>query len=242
MFETVKIPKNIASPIKEAIFEIRYDGPYPGEALYGVLFDVFEKFSPQKAEVLPVLQIPQQIRDIDRNFRYQPFYRIKNDKFAFSVGPHVIIFFALEPYGGWTLWTEFFYPLVVLIQERHVIAKVERIGLRTLDVLSGNILGDINAALTVDSQPINTIPSSFHTEFTMNDTHILLNVGNSANINGIQTTDSLIDIDCIHQFDCSEDVFFASYKDALEKAHIANKQVFFGLLKDKLVNRLHPEY
>jgi uncharacterized protein (TIGR04255 family) len=242
MFENVRIPKEIASPIKEAVFEMRYDGPYPGEALYGVLFDVFEKFSPQKAEVLPILQVPQQIRDTDTNFRYQPFYRIKNEKFAFSVGPHVIVFSALEPYGGWSLWTDFFYPLVALIQERHVIAKVERIGLRTLDVLSGNMLGDINATLTVDGQSINTIPSSFHTEFNMGETQILLNVGNAAYVNGIQTNDSLIDIDCIHQFDCSEDVFFASYKDTLEKAHIANKQVFFGLLKDKLVNQMHPEY
>ncbi|MHC6202772.1 TIGR04255 family protein [Breznakiellaceae bacterium SP9] len=243
MFENVKIPKKITSPIKEAIFEIRYDGPYPGEALYGILFEIFKKIAANNvAEIMPIMQIPQQVRDIDPNLHYQPLYRIRNDQFAFSVGPHAISFSALEPYSGWSRWTAFFYPLVTIVQQCKVITKVERIGLRTLTIFSGNIFADINATLTVDNQSINTIPSSFHTEFNMSDTHILLNVGNSTNISGIQTADSLIDIDCIHQFDCSEDVFFASYKDALEKAHVANKQVFFGLLKEELVNKLNPEW
>jgi uncharacterized protein (TIGR04255 family) len=243
MFETVKIPKNIASPIKEVIFEIRYDGPYPGEALYGVLFEIFKKISANNvAEIMPIMKIPKQVRDMDQTLRYQPLYRIRNEQFAFSVGPHAINFSALEPYSGWSQWTAFFYPLVAIVQQCKVITKVERIGLRTLDIFSGNIFANIKANLAIDGQHIITSPSSFYTEFDIDETHIILNFHNAPNINGIQTADSLIDIDCINKFDCSADMFFDSYQRVLEKAHEANKRVFFGLLKEELVNQLSPEW
>jgi uncharacterized protein (TIGR04255 family) len=104
MFKDAQIPKKLVnSPINEAIFEIRYNGIYPGEALYGVLFDVFQHISKQKVEILPILQIPQQIRDMDPNLFYQHFYRTQNNNLGFSVGPHSIVFSALKPYPGWQI-------------------------------------------------------------------------------------------------------------------------------------------
>ena len=138
MFKDAKIPAKLAnSPIDEALFEIRYDGDYPGEALYGILFDVFKDISAQKAEVLPVLQIPRQVRDIDPNLHYQPFYRVRNNNFIFSIGPHSIVFSSLKPYAGWTPWTKFFYQVIDKIKEKSIITHVERIGLRTFDILTG---------------------------------------------------------------------------------------------------------
>lgn len=243
MFENVKIPKKLVNPpINEAIFEIRYDGNYPGEALYGVLFDIFEHVSRQRAEVLPILQIPQQVRDIDQNLHYQPFYRARNNNLVFSVGPYSIIFSVLKLYTGWTEWTRFFYPIVDQIREKNIIKNVERISLRTFDVFTENIFGHINANLTINGNTVISSPSSFYTEFDQDDTHIILNIGNAANVNGRQTKDSLIDIDCIHNFNCEADKFFPAYKEALENAHIVNKKVFFGLLKEELVGAYNPEY
>ena len=103
MFESVKIPKKLASsPINEALFEIRYDGTYPEEALYGKLFEVFERF-PTKTE-FPIMQIPKMIRDGDPNLRYQAFYRGEKDKFALSIGSHSIVFLHLSRIG-WVAWS-----------------------------------------------------------------------------------------------------------------------------------------
>jgi uncharacterized protein (TIGR04255 family) len=243
MFGDAKIPRNLAnSPISEAVFEIRYEGKYPGEALYGVLFDIFEQFPDQKAEVLPILQIPRQLRDMDPGLHYQPFYRVKDKNLAFSVGPHSIIFSVSKPYTGWTKWTDFFYPIIEKIKNKEIMERIERVGLRTWDILEGNIFDLINAKLIVRGKDITASPSSFYTEFDQNETHIVLNIGNAANVNGKQTNDSLIDIDCIHYFNSDTASFFSTYKDALEKAHIANKQIFFGLLKEELVNIYGPEY
>ncbi|MDR1149456.1 MAG: TIGR04255 family protein [Spirochaetaceae bacterium] len=90
--------------MNEAIFEIRYDGNYPGEALYGILFEVFDQLPNKDRAELPIMQIPKQIRDADPNLYYQVLYRVTDNKYAFSVGTHSIVFSALKPYPGWDAW------------------------------------------------------------------------------------------------------------------------------------------
>ena len=242
MFEDVEIPKKIDSPIQEATFEIRYDCSYPDEALYGLLFGIFEKFPHKEDHALPILQIPPQIRSIDPNLKYQPYFRAFNDGFAFAIGPYSIVFSALKPYRGWTEWKGFFYPILNTIEEKKIICSVERIGLRMFDLFSGNIFNKINAKLTIADRIIDTSPTSFFTEFDQGEVHVLLNIGNAADVNGQPTKDSLIDIDCIYWFDFEASKFFLSIKEVLEKAHLANKQVFFGLIKQELLSSLNPEY
>jgi len=242
MFEETKIPKKIESPIQEAAFEIRYDCPYPGEALYGLLFDIFKDFPNEEGHALPILQMPQQIRLIDPNLKYQPYYRAFRDGYAFAVGSHSIVFSALKPYRGWTEWKSFIYPIVNIIKERNIIHSVERIGLRTFDLFDENLFGKINAELTIAGRTIDSSPTSFFTEFEQESVHVLLNLGNAANVNGQATKKSLIDIDCIYWFNCEAKAFFSSYQEMLEKAHLVNKRVFFGLMKHELLASLKPEY
>jgi uncharacterized protein (TIGR04255 family) len=242
MFEDVKIPKKIESPIQEAVFEIRYLCPCPGEALYGLLFDIFKDFPNEEGHALPILQIPQQIKLIDPNLKYQPYYRALKDGYAFAIGPRSIIFSALKPYRSWTEWKSFFSPILDTIKKKEIIRSVERIGLRTLDLFDGNIFDKINAKLTIADKIIDSSPTSFFTELDQGPVHVLLNLGNAANVNGQATRNSLIDIDCICQFNCDANVFFSSYQEKLEKAHSVNKQFFFGLMKEELVSTLKPEY
>jgi len=242
MFEDVIIPKRIESPIQEAVFEIRYSCPYPGEALYGLLFDIFKNFPNKEDHAIPINQIPLQIRLHDLSFKYQPYYRALDNGFSFAVGPNSIIFSAFKPYRGWTEWKNFFYPILDVIGKKEIINSVERIGLRTFDLFDGNIFDKINAKLTITDRTIETNPTAFFTEFDQGEVHVLLNLGNNAYVNGQITKDSLIDIDCIYWFNCPASDFFSSYREILEKAHLANKQVFFGLIKQELLSSLSPEY
>jgi uncharacterized protein (TIGR04255 family) len=242
MFKGVKIPKKINSPIKEAIFEIRYEGNFPGEALYGILFDVFSAFPDKSQHALPILQIPQQMREMDPNLRYQPFYRAMDKNFAFGIGPRSVLFSARQPYVGWTDWIAFIYPKIDNIQKKGIIQKVERMGLRTIDIFDRNIFENINASISINGVAVNTSPTSLFTEFKQGESLVKLNIGNAANIDGNPTKASLIDIDCIYEFNCREAVFYSSYKQVLEKMHLANKEVFFGLLKNDLLMNLNPEF
>jgi uncharacterized protein (TIGR04255 family) len=242
VFKDVKIPRRIDSPIQEAVFEVRFEENFPGEALYGMLFDVFEQFPEKNPHALPILQIPQQMRDIDPNLRYQPYYRAVDKNYTLSVGPRSIIFSILRPYRGWTEWTKFIHAKFELIHKKNIIQRVERMGLRTVDLFEKNIFEGINAGITVNGHEIKTNPSGFFTEFSQEDINIRLNVGNAANVNGGQTGQSLIDIDCVYQCNSDSLSFFSSYKSNLDKMHLANKKVFFGLLKDDLLMSLNPEF
>jgi uncharacterized protein (TIGR04255 family) len=242
MFEKVRVPKRIASPINEAILEIRYEGLYPGEALYGILFDVFQEKVGNQAVELPIMQIPKQMREADPSLRYQSYYRASNDQFALSVGPRSIVFSALRPYKGWDEWLSFMKPVISEMQKRKLLAKVERIGLRYFDIFEDNIFDKINAGINIDENAVFSSPSSFITEFDEGDTHVILNVSNAVNINNESEFKSLIDIDCICDFNDNAAVFYRDYMTKLDEAHLVNKQVFFGLLKPEFLETLQPEY
>jgi len=242
MFKDVKCPESIDSPIQEAILEIRYEGNYPADALYGVLFEIFDKFPDRENHALPLLQIPPQLRSVDPSFKYQPYYRAFDNGFAFAIGPHTIVFSALQPYCGWSKWKEFFIPKLEKIEQLKIIRYVERIGFRTLDVFNGNIFDKINTKFIVNDNIITTSPTTFFTEFDQNGVRVLLNIGNAAFVNGQPTKNSLIDIDCINWFNCEADNFFLAFNDSLEKVHKENLQVFFGLLNHNLLTSLNPVY
>lgn len=247
MFELVKVPKKLASspPINEALFEIRYDGRYPEEALYGMLFDVFEPFPHKSTSEFPMMQIPKMIRDHDPTLRYQALYKVENDQFAFSIGPHSIVFFSLKPYPGWDDWTQFFNSILEKIKSKEIIKTVERIGLRYFNLFDGNIFDRINVELILAGNSVNARPSSFCTAFdnAQYGIHTILNVSNDTIINNDTTQKTLIDVDCVYQFgNCPAEKFFSTYQGALEETHHVNEKVFFGLLKDSLLNTFKPEY
>jgi uncharacterized protein (TIGR04255 family) len=238
----VRIPKRIDSPINEAVFEIRYEGPYPGEALYGILLDVFQSRVGKQVNELPIMQIPKQIREVDPMWRYQAYYTVSNGRFALSVGPRIIAFSALRPYKSWSEWMGFCEPIIAEIQKKDMIQRVERIGLRYLDLFDDNIFDKINAGINVNGKNIVSIPSSFSTEFDDGGIHVILNIGNAITVNNGPESKSLIDINCLYSVNYDTETFFHSYITVLEKAHLVNKQVFFGLLKSELLETLKPEY
>jgi uncharacterized protein (TIGR04255 family) len=242
MFEGVKIPKKIESPITEAVFQVRFVKNFPGDALYGILFEIFKKFPNVNSQALPVLQIPQQMRDADPNLLYQPYYRAIDNNFIFSVGPQTIIFSSLQPYSGWSAWIGFMDPILDFIKKTEIIRKVEGIGLRTIDIFDKNIFEYINAGINICGNKILSRPSSFFSEFEQDNLRMRLNVGNTANIDGVLTDKSLVDIDCIYPLSCDGDTFFVKYKEIRDKMHLANKKVFFGLLQEPLIQSMNPEY
>ncbi|GHS84703.1 hypothetical protein FACS1894103_5570 [Campylobacterota bacterium] len=247
MFENVRVPQRIEnSPIQEAVFEIRYASKFPGDALYGLLYDVIGGTTPSRIIDTQIRQIPPNLLENNIGIKYQPYYNVTFDNsLTFSFGPYSMIFSSPRPYVGWDKWSNFFKAILSKIQEKGIVQQVERVGIRYLDIFDDNIFEHINARLVVESDSITNIPTSFHTQFDQSDIHIILNVGNVANINinGVPAQKSLIDIDCIYDFNnSSPNEFFESYLEVLERIHTSNKKVFFGLLKQEFLDTFNPEY
>ena len=84
--------------------------------------------------------------------------------------------------------------------------------------------------------------SNLRTEFVDSGFIKILQVGNAVNIvtNNKHRTGSIIDIDCIYNFD--NENFFEIYTGLVNKAHDMGKRLFFDLLSDDFINSLKPEY
>ncbi len=84
-----KLPLSInPCPIIEAIFEIRFESSFPGDAIVGIVYNRF-KAEFQNVTQLPVLQLPAAIRTQDPNLKFSPHYKIENNNFIIQIGPNV---------------------------------------------------------------------------------------------------------------------------------------------------------
>jgi uncharacterized protein (TIGR04255 family) len=219
---------------------LRFDGQYPGEALYGILIDALQDF-PNPVQILPAMQIPQDIRNVDQNWKYQPIYQWKNDRFSFAVGTHSLVFGALPPYKGWSGWSAFMDKMIKAIRGKKIINHVERLGLRIIDVFDENIFEHVDTELFIGKTKMVTPPVTVTASFLQNKIQNRVNISNAATILGQQAQKSAIDIDSFLEVDLNTDDFFDSYKMFLTNAHVANKQIFFGLLNKDYLQKFGPD-
>ena len=70
------LPKKLKKePLIDAVFEVRFTSAFPaGGVLPGLLFGNLD--GDKKIEQLPLLQLPQVIRDADPNLRFAPLSRL----------------------------------------------------------------------------------------------------------------------------------------------------------------------
>src|SRR5687768_15414418 len=102
----LKLPDKLDNcPIKEAIFEIRFESAVPGAAVFGMAYSVLKPRYP-KSEPLPVVQLPEAVRDADPNLSFQPHYRLTQEHFVVQIGPKVLSINVMNPYCGWTAYRQ----------------------------------------------------------------------------------------------------------------------------------------
>lgn len=247
MFENVKLPKKITpSPIAEAVFEIRFTSDIPGNALCGIFYPIISKlFSGNTIEELPIVQLPPVVRDNDPNLRFQPHYRVANGNYIFAFGPNSISFSCLTPYSGWTNWTGFFFPILEEIGKIDILqnVKINRLGLRNINHISGNLLENTKTTFSMDNNSLAPFNTQIHSEFDENGYLIILTMAN-----GIKQPNkdifSVFDIDCVKTVNTT----FTSFNNDVIKSglltdlHDTNKKIFFGLLKEDFLKTLNPIY
>jgi uncharacterized protein (TIGR04255 family) len=239
--------KNIdPCPIQEAVVEIRFSSTFPSEAIFGMVYASIRKiFQDSATHKLPVSEIPESIRSLDENFKYQAHHQIHKDNLQISIGPRVIVFSNVSPYIGWSKWFVFIENVLSLIKDTSVVEHVERVGLRYVNIFDDPILDKINLNISVDGRHLLSESTSLRTELVDSDLLMVLQVSNSVSIvlpGGIKKDCSIIDIDCVRNVNISGGEFFDLYKDLVNGAHDKEKELFFRLLKKSFISDLNPEY
>ena len=236
------IPKKITPcSIIEAVFEARFETSIPNAAVLGLLYpNLRDKF--QYFNELPILQIPENIRNENPNLKYQPFYRFSdNANFQILVGSNVVAISNTRNYAGWELFSENIYFILNMLLEAKIPSSISRFGLRYMSFFELDIFKVINFELTQNKSSFSSealVVSSLlrRDNFLMN-----LQLSNNAILPEDQKKGSLVDIDTYVE-NIELERFKEEYKPILENAHLQEKKLFFGLLNKDFLDSFSPEY
>jgi len=238
----MKLPKKISPcPIVEAIIEIRFDASLPGDAIFGIIYNML-KDEYTNLEKLPILELPDAIRTTDPNLMYSPHYKLRKDNFIIQIGPKVFSLVNFNEYCGWDLFYNKTDEVFTKIAALKIINKIKRMGLRYINIFPAlNMYEKSNLKINIDNE-------SFITGI-----NLVLNIPAPPYINTLRMvssteaivadkvlTGSVIDIDTV--LDNVPDNFFENMNTIINKAHVEEKALFFNLLKPDYITTLNPEY
>jgi len=234
------IPKKISPcPILESVVEIRFETLFPSDAVFGMLYS---RLSDQHKtfEKLPILQIPEILRSQDPNLRYQPVYKLIDDDFWVQIGSNVISIVNVKGYVGWTLFSKRINVVLKHLNDSKIISKITRFGIRYISFFNLDIFEKINFNLTLNGNTFPTEQLVLRSLLKREDFLINLQVANKTIVNDFTEMGSIIDIDTFLE---DEDLTIYDIQSSLlERSHLEQKKLFFGILNEEFLASLNPEY
>lgn len=240
-FGSDRIPKKISPcPISEAVVELRFESNFPAEVIYGISYQNLKKHFPIQ-EKLPIMELPQSIRDDDPNLKFNPYFRLRNENFIFQIGPRNFSISCPKEYKGWDVFFKQIGSVFKDLQSLGIIHKPIRIGLRYISFFEKlNVFEHIKLSLELAENSLIGCKNVIRSEFEHEDFNCVLNLANNAALNNIKITGSVIDIDVI--YDKDQKSMLINFLKIVSQAHDLEKKIFFGILKEKFLKRLNPEY
>lgn len=235
------------TPIVSAVVEIKFTPLVPNEAVFGIIYPLLASQYTQLNK-LPILQVPNDIRDRDPNLIFVPHYEFfdKNEKLKILVGPRVVaIVFNKTDNNEYPGWTEYIENKVLDVNEKifksKIIRKIERLAIRYTDFFQSNIFEHTKYQVSSDNKSNLGIDEKIQIarNFKEDDfTHNIVISNNSEFImNSKREFGSIIDIDTyIENTENTSIDFESGYSDLLKKCHILNKNQFFDILKKDYVD------
>lgn len=238
----MRLPKKIEKcPIVETVVEIRFTSNVYADAIFGLVYNTL-KGSFNKVEKLPILQLPEQIREHDPGLKYKPHYKLSNGQYSLQVGPEVLTISSPVPYPGWNNYQEVINDVLTKILEIELVSQVSRLGMRYINFFEFDIFQKINLDVQINGKNINYKNTSIRTEVEALEFINGLQISNHAeNItkSNVQKG-SIIDIDTFKIYDNNQ--FITNFQQELENGRNSRNQTFFSLLDQSFLTELNPIY
>lgn len=239
----MQLPKKInPCPIVDSVVELRFKSDTHPNAVFGLIYDALRKQYP-KVEKLPILQLPEQLRDADSNLKFKAHYKILSaDNYSVQIGPEVLVIGAPNLYPGWQGFSQRIYSIINNVTQSRIIQSVTRLGIRFINFFEGDIFNDVNLEVTMSGHRIPSRNTLLRTKIEKNSFSNTLQIANNATktINNKVVTGSIIDIDTFKYYKRVD--FSSVYKEEIESGHVTEKELFFSLLKDEFLKTLNPTY
>ena len=235
------LPKKITPcPIKEAVFELRFESSVPEDAIFGIVFNQFKDEFNNTATSLPILEIPSQIRNQDPNLMFAPHYKMDSEFFTMQVGPKVISLVNINEYKGWKYFQERIAKTFERLQKIGIVTKVNRLALRYINIFPNkDIFESSSVQILLEDSPLDSSNINLVTEIKNDSISSSIRVISGAQVamaNEI-IQGSVVDIDSSIQ-----NVESNCFLDNLNQVHEEEKRLFYKIIGSEVLKTLTVEY
>jgi uncharacterized protein (TIGR04255 family) len=239
-----RIPRKLKhDAIVEALIEFRFETRTKPEFLLVRLSEI-EAWKDFKESRLPAFSIPEQIREVDPNLRFQPIFELQKDQRSLRIGPRVISYHLRSPYQGWAIFGKEIERVAEAVFSKADSFVMKRLGLRYLNALTSDVhqirsIGDLDVSVVVGTETVTDDINLNRTLTASNDRRCTIRIATPEFVTGSlpPNTSVLADID-IFTPDSFETTDQDVVKRWVEAAHTTEKQEFFVLLKDETITSL----
>ena len=243
-------PKPIPDKLKhdaiiEAIFEMRFDPTSIPELLFGRLADhpSWKNFDRRR---LPAYDIPAPMRQADDNLRHQPVLELADlaNKRSIRVGPQVLSYHQLAPYGSWAQFEPCLVEVVDQLFAKSEGVVIRRLGLRYLNALQSDVHGvsgvaDLDLSVVVSEETISKSLNLNYTLTTSDEMACTVRVATIDLVQGVLPSNSsvVVDVD-VSTKEPFQSTDATEVKRWLKLAHAKEKENFFSLLRESTIRAL----
>jgi len=238
----MNLPRNLKScPIIDALVEIRFETTLNPNAVFGLIYGALINDYPGEVESLPILQVPEVVRINDPALKFKPLYKIINKEVVIQIGNDMLSISSAIPYIGWETFQNHISKIINVVYEKKIISRVFRLGHRYVNFFDFDILDKVTLSFqmtggySAENVQITTQVQDGNFESTIQFSNTAI-----FNSRGTQKKGSIIDIDTFRNYEGNK--FLESIVPEIDSAHIAEKKLFFSLLKPKFIEDLSPVY
>ena len=225
------------SPIIETTLDMVCSFNVPTDVVLGIMYNSLNNtFGKLNVQGLPILNLPEQLRESDLNLRNKPTHRIDCGQGLVSVGPHIISISILPPYKNWEEYVGFISKIIELIKGLKIVGNIHTLNLRYLNFLKSNVYDKINLDINIAGNKISYPSTVLKTEIPVDANMVnVLQITNSVHVKneamGLDDDGSLIDIVVVNK-----NINLGNLMDSVSLSHKSAKDLFFSLLSSELLN------
>jgi len=238
------VPKKLVNePLKEAIFEIRFESPMNSAVLYGVLYQALLDLPEYKftLEDLPASQIPEQIIQSDPNLVYQLQHQMIHQDFVIGIGRKNIVFSNRGKYAGWDNYSDFISKCLKVIIPTKILGTIVRVSMRYINVIPDSLFTATELKLKINEHVNNDTVAILRTEVPLADKVAVFQLNNKVQIemsDKLPISGSMIDIDVIKNCVIPYDTLENELDSILNDLHNTLLDQFYGLINKDYLNKV----
>jgi uncharacterized protein (TIGR04255 family) len=229
--------------VAEALLEVRFDSTELGELVIGKLasHEMWKSFPGIR---LPLADIPAPIRQADLNLAYQPVLERRNPDTTriVKIGDRVLSYHALPPYPGWDALEPELHQVMEFVFTAVEGFAAKRFGFRYINVLTPehSVHGAkaLNFNVAVAGAPLDAPLNLNYLRIRREQHHTIVRIASKEFVqNPAVNLSALVDIDVFTPAGFSS-TDMNQAKEWLSDAHEFLREEFFGLLTEKLKEKL----